>query len=59
MRNILVFPDGTEQDFLYPDNRVIFVGEKLQVQMQCNSVHILEIYNIQHTDKIIYYHLKY
>ena len=56
MRNILVFPDGTEQDFLYPDNRVIFVGEKLQVQMQCNSVHILEIYNIQHTDKIIYYH---
>lgn len=59
MRNVLIFPDGSEQDFLYPSNRDIFEGEKLQVQLQDNSIQILEIHYIQHTDKIIYYHLKY
>ncbi|MEB9419911.1 hypothetical protein [Bacillus cereus group sp. BfR-BA-01318] len=59
MRNVLVFPDGTEQDFMYPHNRDVLVGEKLQVQMKDNALHILEVWNIQHTDKVIYYHLKY
>jgi hypothetical protein len=59
MRNILVFPDGSTQDFMYPPNRDIDVGEKLQIQMLDDSVQIMQIYKIEKKEKAIYYYLKY
>ena len=59
MRNVLLFPDGTEHDFMYPTNRDVQVGQKLQVQMQDDSIRVLTITHIQQTDKVIYYHLSY
>ncbi len=57
MRNILVFPDGSEQDFQYPSNREIKVGEKLQVQLKDETVHIIQISKIQKEEKAVYYYL--
>jgi hypothetical protein len=57
MRNVLLFPDGTEQDILYPKDREITEGQKLQVHMKDDSFRYLSVSHIQKTDKIIYYHL--
>ena len=59
MRNVLVFPDGSQHDFMYPTNRDIEVGEKLQVQFKDDSIHVLIVKNIEKTDKVIYYYLSY
>jgi len=59
MRNILVFPDGTEQDFMYPPNREITVGEKLQAEWLDDTVHIYTVREIEKTEKAIYYYLSY
>jgi hypothetical protein len=58
MRNILVFPDGTMQDFMYPTNREIVVGEKLQIHMSDNSVYIMQVVRIEKKEKAIYYYLQ-
>lgn len=59
MRNILVFPDGKEQDFMYPPNRDITVGVQLQIQMDDDSTRVMSVKHIQKTDKEIYYHLDF
>lgn len=59
MRNILIFPDGTEHDFMYPTNRDIVVGSKFQVELSDNRVDVLTVKHIQKTDREIYYHLSY
>jgi hypothetical protein len=59
MRNILVFPDGTEQHFMYPPNRDIQVGEKLVVHMMDDSHRIFTVVEIYQKDKSIYYRLSY
>lgn len=57
MRNVLLFPDGTEHDFMYPTNREVKIGDKLQVQMRDDSISVLTVSHIQKTDLVIYYHL--
>lgn len=57
MRNVLLFPDGTEHDFMYPVNREVQVGDKFQIEMRDNSIRVLKLSHIQKTDTIIYYHL--
>ncbi|MEB2276964.1 hypothetical protein LAV82_23380 [Bacillus sp. ILBB4] len=61
MRNILVFPDGNKQDFMYPADRKISLGQKIQVQMNDNSIHVLSIVCIEPKDlgtvPTIYYYL--
>jgi hypothetical protein len=57
MRNILVFPDGSEHQFMYPTNRTIEVGEQLQVDMEDGNTHLLKVLEIQKTDLEVYYHL--
>ncbi len=57
MRNILVFPDGSEQDFQYPSNRDLEVGEKLQVQLKDEIIHVMQITQIIRKEKAIHYHL--
>lgn len=59
MRNVLIFPDGREQDFQYPPNREVLVGEQLEITMLDDSVHILYIDRISPEDKRINYFLKY
>ncbi|MGG1453464.1 hypothetical protein ABE325_21380 [Bacillus licheniformis] len=60
MRNVLVFPDGSEHDFLYPTNREIKEGECLQVHLSGNeNIHILKVKEIQRTEKAIFYLLDY
>lgn len=59
MRNILIFPDGGQQSFMYPENREIIVGEQLQVQLKDENIHILRVERIQKTDNAVYYHLSY
>ncbi|WP_067923949.1 hypothetical protein [Alicyclobacillus shizuokensis] len=59
MRNVLVFPDGKEQDFMYPANRDVEVGTPLQVEMADGSVHILHVTEIIREDRKILYKLSY
>jgi|GEM_PF-2762983 len=59
MRNVLVFPDKSEHDFMYPVNRDIHIGERLQVQFQDHTVHVLVVTDIKKTDKVIYYYLSF
>jgi len=59
MRNILVFPDGTEQDFMYPPNRDVVVGTELNVVMMDDSVHKLKVIRIEPGEKKILYYLSY
>jgi len=59
MRNVLVFPDGTEQDFMYPPDRDVTVGEKLVLQMTDNSEHHFVVAEIVHEAKRILYKLSY
>ncbi|KAF2421629.1 hypothetical protein [Bacillus subtilis] len=60
MRNILVFPDGNQHDFLYPINRDIEVGERLQVHLSSSeSIHVLVVKEIQKTEKAVFYLLDY
>ncbi len=55
MRNILVFPDGTEQDFLYPINREILVGETLTAELIGGSALLFTIEEIRPEEKAIRY----
>jgi hypothetical protein len=57
MRNILVFPDGTEQDFMYPPNRDIEVGETLVVHMLDDSIQIMKVTRIEKKEREIRYYL--
>ncbi|MBU5262050.1 hypothetical protein [Bacillus atrophaeus] len=60
MRNILVFPDGNQHDFLYPTNREIEEGERLQVHLSnSESIHVLTVKEIQKTEKAVFYLLDY
>lgn len=59
MRNILLFPDGKEEDFMYPPNRDIVVGEKLQLAMHDGSTQLLNIVDIVQEEKRILYKLEY
>jgi hypothetical protein len=59
MRNILVFPDGTQQDFMYPQDRDIEVGTELQVTMMDDSVHRMKVSSIEREEKRILYRLTY
>lgn len=57
MRNILVFPDGTEHQFQYPVNREVEVGSKLQVQLQDDNIHLMKVTEIDKQEKAVYYKL--
>lgn len=59
MRNILVFPDGSEHQFQYPTNREVEVGDKLQVQLQDDNLHIMKIAEIDKQEKAVYYKLAF
>jgi hypothetical protein len=59
MRNILLFPDGTEQDFMYPPNREIEVGTKLEIAMMDGSIHILRVAEIIKEEKKVCFKLVY
>lgn len=59
MRNVLVFPDGSYYDFMYPSNREIKEGERLQVHISnSENVHVLRVNEIQRTEKVIFYMLE-
>jgi hypothetical protein len=57
MRNILLFPNGTKKDFMYPENREVVVGETFQVEMKDDSIHVMKIDRIEQLEKEIIYHL--
>lgn len=38
MRNILVFPDGYEEHFMYPKDRIIPIGETFEVTEESGVV---------------------
>ena len=59
MRNILVFPDGSEQDFMYPPNREVDVGVELQATMADGSIHVFKVSTIKPEAKRILYFLSY
>lgn len=63
MRNILVFPDGNKQDFMYPADRKMILGQKIQIQMNDDSIHVLSISSIEPKDldgvPEIHYYLEY
>jgi hypothetical protein len=59
MRNILVFPDGTMQDFMYPADREIQEGEVLRSIGMDDSVHMLRVTSIVKEEKRILYYLHY
>lgn len=59
MRNILVFPDGSRQDFMYPPNRELSIGDDLQAQMKDDSLVALKISDILVQEKEIHYLLSY
>lgn len=58
VRNILVFPDGTKEQFMYPSNRTIEVGEQFQVTLGSNT-HILKVESIDKKDIEVFYYLSY
>lgn len=59
MRNVLVFPDGLECDFMYPKNRDVEVGTNLKVDMVDESCHYMKVVEIKKTSRCIYYYLNY
>jgi hypothetical protein len=59
MRNVLLFPNGHEQDFMYPPNRDIEVGTELEIVMLDDSVHRLKVGQIIPEEKRIVYVLQY
>lgn len=58
MRNVLILPDGTRQEFMYPSNRDIEVGEQLQIQMKDDSIVIASVSAIEQHGREIHYLLK-
>lgn len=58
MRNVLVFPDGSKHDFMYPTDRDIDIGSPFQVQMKDDSIRVLRVKSIEKTEKAIYYYLE-
>jgi hypothetical protein len=58
MRNILIFPDGSKQHFMYPENRDIVIGEQIQGQMNNDSIVIFEVSSIETHGNEIHYILK-
>jgi hypothetical protein len=59
MRNVLVFPSGDEQDFMYPPDREVIEGTELEVVMMDESTHRLKVTSIVREEKRILYHLSY
>jgi hypothetical protein len=59
VRNILVFPGDIHHNFMYPENREIKAGDKLQVELKDNRIDVLTIIKIEKTEKEIYYYLSY
>lgn len=59
MRNILILPDGTQQDFMYPSNRKIRKGETLRVEMMDDVVHHIYIIHIEKKEDSILYYTSY
>lgn len=59
MRNILVFPDGSQHPFMYPMNRDINEGDKLKVVLQDDSIEVMTIQKIEQKGKDIYYYLSF
>ncbi len=59
MRNILILPDGTEVDFMYPKDRQIIVGTRLNVVMEDDSLRLYNVFNIVQKDHAILYYLNY
>lgn len=57
MRNVLIFPDGSRQEFQYPSNREIAVGESLQVQMKDESIQVMKILAIEQQGREIHFKL--
>lgn len=57
MRNILIFPDGSRQDFMYPSNRDLKEGEDLQVQMKDDSIILFKICSIEVKEKEVHFTL--
>lgn len=58
MRNILVFPDGSEHHFQYPKNRELEIGETLQAQLQDETIHVMTVVRVEKKEKEIFYHLE-
>lgn len=58
MRNVLVFPDGSEHDFMYPNNREVVVGTEFRAELEDKQSAVFVVSHIQKTDKEVYYHLK-
>lgn len=57
MRNVLIFPDGSRQEFMYPSNRDIELGEALQLQLSDESIQVLKVVSIDRQEKEIHYQL--
>jgi hypothetical protein len=58
MRNVLIFPDGTQHQFMYPMDRELEINMKLQAQMKDNSIHVFKVKEIQKKEKEVYYFLE-
>jgi hypothetical protein len=58
MRNVLILPNGSRQEFMYPSNRDIAVGEQFNIQMKNDSIQVASVYDIQTHDREIHYLLK-
>lgn len=59
MRNYLVFPDGTKQSFMYPEDRDITVGEEILVTMFDDSVQFMKVSRIEKKEKEILFYLSF
>jgi hypothetical protein len=59
MRNVLIFPDGTHHHFMYPTNRDIEIGQKLQLSLSDDSIHVLTVSSIEKNETGVYYHLSF
>jgi hypothetical protein len=59
MRNVLVFPNGQEEDFMYPKDRDVVKGTEFSITMLDESVHVLKVSKIVREEKRIVYNLSY
>lgn len=59
MRNIFVLPDGSEQQFQYPENRDINVGEVLSFFYSDGSKYHLRVKEIKFIGRNVYYYMEH
>jgi len=59
LRCILVFPDETQVQFMYPEEREIVEGELLQAQLVDGNVHVLQVSSIYKQDDRTYFYLSF